>query len=373
MHRRTFVRVVTAGGVTLLAAPHLTGCRSLPSTTYEAWNGPSSLLADEDIRLRIVAYGLLAPSAANLQPWWVSIKQPGILIALEPQRLLPISDPDLHATYVSHGAFLEALRLAAGNYGLRTTTTLFPFGEPTKENDFRSAVARLDLTGSATPDPLAAQLIKRRTNREPFRPGAVAVTVLKTMTIAAGPDVTVHWFVDREARDRIAEAVVQATSASLSDPERFRETLATIRWSDEEIESHRDGIPLGQLGFTTWERFVERFFGTRIGRDGDGSSERLVEATRRQASTASAFGVLTTATNGREAELAAGAAMLRVHLSATALGLAFQPMNAPLEGQVALPTGLLPVGTVPHLLFRVGTADAPSPAPRRTLFEVVQL
>jgi nitroreductase len=101
--------------------------------------------------------------------------------------------------------------------------------------------------------------------------------------------------------------------------------------------------------------------------------DRLLEMARLQATSAQAFGVLTTSVGGRAAELAAGAALLRVNLAATALGIAFQPLNAPLEGRMAIPSGLLPDDEIPHILFRIGYAEDAPPAPRRTLFEVVQL
>lgn len=373
MHRRTFVRVLTAGGVALVVQPPFAGCDAAPSAAYQAWSGPSPALTDEDVRLRIVSYGLLAPSIANLQPWWVSLKHPGILVALEPHRFLPHSDPDLHQTFVSHGAFIETLRLAAGEFGLAANVTPVPSGEPSEANQFGSPVARVDLAPDGARDPLTQQLIHRRTNRRPFRDDAVPSTVLSDLATAAAPHAAVQWITEPQTRRAIVDAVLEAAASSLDDPERYRETVATLRRSDDEVDASRDGITLGHLGLTPWSEWYERHVRSRASVSEGGMKERLLELTRRQAESAPAFGVITTASSGRVAELSAGAALMRVHLAATAQGVAFQPLNAPLEGRMTLPAGLVPQDRVPHILFRVGSAEPTAPSPRRMLFEVVQL
>lgn len=373
MHRRTFVRVLTAGGVALVIEPSLAGCQSGPPSAELAWKGPSPALADEDVRLRIVSYGLLAPSIANLQPWWVSLKHPGILVALEPQRVLPLADADLHQTFVSQGAFIESMRLAAGEFGFRTTVTPLPAGEPAAENNFGLPVARLDLLDDGSPDVLARQLTRRRTNRKPFRKESVPSADLQVVTGAIPAGAKLHWFSDPDTRRSIIDAVLDATASSLDQPERYQETVGTLRWSKEETDRKRDGVPLSHLGLSPWSEWYERILRSRTDIDGGGLKERLLDMARRQATTAPTFGVITTPESGRTAELVAGAALLRAHLAATSLGLALQPLNAPLEGRMTLPDGLLPGGEVPHVLFRIGYADDIPPTPRRTLFEVVQL
>jgi hypothetical protein len=373
MHRRTFVRVLTAGGAALVVPPFFSGCQSGPSVAYQAWNGPSPALADEDVRLKVVSLGLLAPSVANLQPWWVSLKHPGILVALEPHRFLPHSDPDLHQTMVSHGAFIEALRLAAGMYGHAATVVPFPLGEPSAENRFELPVARLDLEHGGGRDALAEHLLHRRTNRRRFRDQAVAQEDLDALTASLPAHVSVHWYTSPETRSRIAQVVMEATAASLDRTENYRETVSSLRWSDAETESMRDGIPLRHLGLSPWAEWSERILNSRASAADGSMKDRMLDLARQQSESAAAFGVLATASQGRGAELAAGAALLRVHLAATARRIAFQPLNAPLEGRVAIPEDLLPSSAVPHVLFRIGFADETPPAPRRTLFEVVQL
>lgn len=373
MHRRTFVRALTAGGVALVIQPPFSGCEAAPSTAYQAWSRPSPALADEDVRLRIVSFGLLAPSIANLQPWWVSLKHRGILIALEPHRFLPHSDPDLHQTFVSHGAFIETLRLAAGEFGLAASVNHFPSGEPSEANQFASPVARVDLAPGGTHDPLTEHLSRRRTNRQPFRLEAISSALLAELASVAPPDAAIQWITEPESRRSIVEAVLEATGSSLEDPDRYAETVATLRWSEDEVDASRDGITLGHLGLTPWSEWYERLVRTRASVADGGMRDRLMELTRRQAETAPAFGVITTASEGRVAELTAGAALMRIHLAATARDIALQPLNAPLEGRTTLPAGLVPPGRVPHLLLRVGFAEPTRPSPRRTLFEVVQL
>jgi hypothetical protein len=303
----------------------------------------------------------------------VSLKHPGILVALEPHRFLPHTDPDLHQTFLSHGAFVETLRLAAGAFNLAASVTPFPFGEPSEADQFGAPVARVDLSPGDARDPLTDQLTRRRTNRRPFRDDAIPSTALDRLTSAVSPNTVVDWFTAPDSRRSIVDAVVEATASSLDDPEQYRETVATFRWSDDETDATRDGITLDQLGLSHWSAWYERLVRSRASISSGGMKERLFELTRRQAESAQAFGLISTTSHGRLAELAAGAALMRLHLAATSLGIAFQPLSAPLAGRMTLPVGLVPRDRVPHVLFRIGFAEPTPPSPRRTLFEVVQL
>ena len=102
--------------------------------------------------------------------------------------------------------------------------------------------------------------------------------------------------------------------------------------------------------------------------------------------TAAAYGIITAIdAGGRLAQLAAGRLLQRIHLTATARGLALQPINQITErGDREQATdaaatfgprsaGLLPPGSQPVIAFRVGhpTQDA-RPSPRRDLTDVIR-
>ena len=109
-------------------------------------------------------------------------------------------------------------------------------------------------------------------------------------------------------------------------------------------------------------------------RDPDSTAFQVgIDMAREQGGSAMAFAWLTTADNHRATQLAAGRAYVRLHLKATELGLALQPMSQLLQEYPEmrqLKAGLMEaVGAAPgetvQMLARLGHAASPGPAPRR--------
>ena len=71
---------------------------------------------------------------------------------------------------MSHGTFLELMNIAAHERGLRAEITLFPEGvyPPNKIDERPVARVKLIAGAAARKDPLFAQILKRRTNRNAY-------------------------------------------------------------------------------------------------------------------------------------------------------------------------------------------------------------
>ena len=168
MRRRTFIRLA-GGGIVLAAGAALGGCsRAYPPEAIAAWNGPGS---EADVRRWILGYAILAPHSHNLQSWIADLRTPGeITLTCDPTRLLPETDPFSRQIMMSHGTFLELLDIAARERGLRAEIELFPQGEFGPERIDGRPVARIRLVPDAgvAKDPLFAQILARRTNREAY-------------------------------------------------------------------------------------------------------------------------------------------------------------------------------------------------------------
>ena len=105
-----------------------------------------------------------------------------------------------------------------------------------------------------------------------------------------------------------------------------------------------------------------------------------IDMARSQAKSAPAFGVLTTASNTRAAQVLAGRAYARVALTAQALGLSMHPMSQSLEeyadmaqvkARMEREVALAPGSTV-QMLFRLGYADPTPHTPRRSIEDMVR-
>jgi hypothetical protein len=101
-------------------------------------------------------------------------------------------------------------------------------------------------------------------------------------------------------------------------------------------------------------------------------AKKSIELAWEQASSASAFGLLTTPANERSDQLDAGRGFVRAQLSATSFGIQSQPHSQLLEEYAAmLPLAerfrrsFAPSGRTVQMLFRLGYAEATLHSPRR--------
>src|SRR3990167_3600222 len=183
MDRRLFIRLAGGGAIAATTATTLGGCGSaLPPEAIAAWQGP---VEQADVRRWLVGHALLAPHSHNLQSWLVDLGVPGeITLFIDRSRLLPETDPFSRQMMMSQGTFIELLELAARQKGLRADITLFPQGafSPTTVDARHTARIRLLPDAAVQPDPLFAQVFRRRTNREAYEAREPDAAALQAIT-----------------------------------------------------------------------------------------------------------------------------------------------------------------------------------------------
>ncbi len=388
MERRTFLRV--AGGGVIAAAVAgplgLSGCSSaLPDEALAAWRGPQD--GETDVRRWILSHALLAPHSHNLQSWLVDLKTPGeITLYLDqgPNRLLPETDPWHRQMMLSQGTFLELLDLAARQRGLRAEIRLFPQGEfEARTVDARpTAQIRLLPDARVQPDPLFAQVFKRRTNREVYESRAPAPEALTAITAAVasaaqGSSMRVG-FVGEAQPQQLAQhraIAMEAWRIELQTPRTLMESYRVLRVGPTEIAQHRDGISLN----TPMVRALVAlglFDRSQAPAPDDAAITGQIQDFNTKLLSTPAFFWLVSEGNGRSTQINAGRAYLRAQLAATAQGLAMQPISQALQ---EYPEQARPYAEIHRLLdapptthtvqmwTRLGYAPAVGPSPRRGL------
>jgi hypothetical protein len=377
MTRREAMRV--AGGGVLLAVSPACARWSAGDEATAAWREAG---AGADPRLRALSFALLAPSPHNLQPWIADVRRPDeIVLAVDTARLLPETDPPGRQVTIGQGTFLELLELALRAQGLAPHLALFPEGEYAAVPDGRP-VARLTLAPAPPArDPLLAEVPRRHTNRAPFAPRPVGASDLDALLATDLPaEVRAAGAVEPARRDRIAELAYRGFEVEVTTARTFGETVRLLRVGASEIEAHRDGIAV--TGFTPWLARRLGLLDERALLDpkGRGVRQALADA-RRQVDTAQGWVWLSTAGNSRREQVLAGRAYVRLHLAATRLGLAWQPMSqllqefpemAALQAQAYAALGVPPAGATVQMLARIGHAAPASPSPRRPLGAIVR-
>jgi hypothetical protein len=377
MKRRSVLEaMVGVTGAALLAVPAVTGCSAGARLALAPWSGPPH---DEgDVRLRALAYAVLAPNAHNTQPWKIGLSPDVIDLYADSSRLLPETDPPYRQCHLSQGTFLEHLVLALSALGQAAEVTYFPSGEYANDALADLPVARVALSAAEpVQDPLFSAIAGRRSNKGVYDKGrTVPATDRAALLAATGPSVTTLILDDAGQRQRLTAICADAMAAEVKARGRCTETAKWFRFSDEEMERERDGFGLaqsGRSGFTKW--FLESFVVSReSAQDPEGSfSSAAIDLARDQAASAPCFGVLMSAENTRKAQVLAGRAYARVALTAALRGVAIHPMSQALEeyaDMAAVKARLehevgMPAGSTVQMFYRLGYAPESPHTPRR--------
>lgn len=388
MQRRSFLRVASGGVITAAAAAPLglAGCSSeLPAEALQAWQGPA---ADEpDVRRWILAHAILAPHSHNLQSWLVDLKTPGeITLFLDrgPGRLLPQADPWHRQMMMSQGTFLEVLELAAREKGLRAEITLFPLGEfePRTVDARPTAHIRLVPDASVKPDPLFAQIFRRRTNREAYEAREPASEALRAIVQAValapqGAQMRTGFAGAAQTADleRHRAIAAEAWKIELLTPRAILETYHVLRVGPKEIATYRDGISLN-TPFVRALVALGLFDRSQAPKPGDSAVTGQIKDFNAKIASTPTFFWLVSEGNGRKMQVNAGRAYMRAQLAATAHGVSMQPISQALQeypeqaGPYAAIHELLQAPVATHTVqmwTRLGYAPVISPSPRRGL------
>ena len=318
----------------------------------------------EQIRFGL-QYAVLAPSNHNAQPWRFIVDEDTVHLCADRTRALPVVDPFDREMLISCGAALFNLRVALSHFGLAWSIRVFP-------SDFDpDVVARIRVTTTGPHDPSLANLFcaitKRVTTRSPFASEPIAESFKNGMIDACEAEGAIAICVDEESsRQSIAQLIAEADRMQFADP-RFRRELAS--WIHP--RRHSDGMPAYGVAVGSLLDFalpllasVVRVFD--VGAGTPATHQRLVEGSPLLVGIA-------TMRDDREAWLAAGQALQRMLLVATANGLTASYLNQPIEVATLRDQlrSLLNVDAVPQLLLRIGRGPDADHSPRRALSEVV--
>lgn len=389
MQRRQFMRLAGGGAVMAAAAGPLAACSAfdVPPTAVAAWLPPP---ADTELRRWLLAHALLAPNPHNQQPWLADLQTPGeIVLRLDPQRLLPATDPYGRQILMGAGAFLELLVMAAAERGQHAEVDLFPEGEPAQRLDTRPfARVRLLADAGVPRDPLFAQVFLRRTDRRAYDPARAptAVDVQRLQTAAAPRAVRFGLAgqagaapADTARVAAIRQIAREAWRLELTNEPTMMESMRLLRVGAAEIDQYRDGITITRplLVALTRTGLLDR--SKFPAADSQATQGQITDFDAATASTP-AYLWLVTEGNRRPQQIDAGRAYVRVNLAGTAGGLVMHPneqslqeypeVTAPYQAIHRLLDAPAPRFTV-QMLARVGHLPAGTaaagPAPRRGL------
>lgn len=313
--RRKFLTIL--GGGTVVAAAGIGGFLTTrtPHKALAPWERAGEY---DDYRKNALSYALLAPNPHNRQPWQVDLSTPDTAIIYRDKgRNLPETDPFDRQLTIGMGCFLELLRMAAAQNGYAANSDLFPEGED-------GPVAVVRFSKGATPDPLFAQVMDRRSCKEPFIDRAVGSAEAEALSPYA------NLIMDDASVSEIRELTWNAFNVEIHHEPTLKESVDLFRIGKTEINANPDGIDLGGPFFETlalvglMSREAQMDTNSTAFQQGLAIYDEMLKATP-------AYATIVTKGNSRPDQIDAGRRWIRLNLKTTELGMALHPVSQALQ------------------------------------------
>lgn len=250
MDRRNFIRVVGLGVATAILSSTLSGCSGESSQVDYGWNGPSE--NESDIRLKLLAYAILAPNPHNKQPWLVKFIDNGRLaLFVDQTRLLPETDPIARQIHIGQGCFLENLSIAGSHYGYQVNIKYFPEGEYSNSETVDKPVAHIKLIKNSAvhEDPLYQQLLIRQSNKREYDNSLLTLdqkSQLNNLPLAVNNHLKIIDSV--QDKNHLQQMLTEAMRIEGENKQQDLETIKMFCFNDQEIQQYRDGFGLVHAG-----------------------------------------------------------------------------------------------------------------------------
>ena len=316
LSRRKMLTLI--GGGTILAAGTASAGFLTTRTPHKALAPWDAAGAYSDPRKAALSYALLAPNAHNRQPWQVGLEgSDRVVLWRDKTRELPETDPFQRQLVISLGCFLEQMRLAAAEQSIGVQMDIYPEGE-----DGPAAVAHFG--GQATPDPLFAAVLDRRSCKEPFEDRALSADDVAVLAEHA------QIYTDAGPVAAIKDLTWQAWMAEAMYHPTMKESVDLMRFGKAEINANPDGIDLG--GPFLESLILAGLVSREAQLDPQSSGfKQGVQIYDEMLHATPAYAALTTAGNTRADQIDAGRQWLRLNLAATLQGVSLHPVSQALQ------------------------------------------
>ena len=357
LSRRKMIALV-GGGAVMAAAACAAGfvATRRPNIALAPWESAGDY---NDPRMAALSWAILAPNPHNRQPWQAELTgTDGVRIWREAARNLPQTDPFDRQMTIGMGCFLELFRLAAAERGFSTEMVLFPDGE-------QGPVADITLLNGGQPDPLFQHVPSRHTNRLAYEDRVPEDAALAKLAPEASEIIT-----DENRVSDLRALTWDAMFIEMNTHRTHMESVNLTRLGKREINANPDGISIrGAMP----EALILAGMITREGQSNPESAEfvQTMEFIRSAQDATPAYVTIKTTGNTRLEQIEAGRRWVRLHLAATSVGIAVQPLSQALqeyEEQAELYARVHKLLTEPgetlQMLGRIGYAAPVGPSPR---------
>lgn len=328
---------------------------------YQAWkiqekDFPSRGSIEDQINF-LIGYGILAPSTHNTQPWVFAAEANELDVRPDCSYHLPEADPDHRNIFVSVGACVFNIRVAAAHFGLATKFKLGGSGR-----DDGHIILTFSKGGA---DKALAKLfpqITRRYSEKRIMPSLEIKAATAKALSRESSEVSVRLIGDAKAIKELSELCLQSASSYAAKPLFAKEISAWMRTNKTKLY---DGMPGFSSGLSTPKVAV----GTAVLRRSPKILKPMAKKYFHMVATSPLLGIVTTPGDKWEDWVKAGAEYERLSLEASAQNISSCPMAALIERPEARRELNKYFGSkqgIPQMFFRlIKVSDANIHTPRR--------
>lgn len=325
--------------VLIVAMLFLVNGSYLSKKYLEPWNKSYSQQFD-DPRLQVIAHGILAPNAHNMQSWKISLSKESeneFTLFVETERLLPETDPYSRQITVSQGTFLELARIAAEELGYRAEIRLFPNGEFDEDGSVESLarfpVAAVQIVpAEARPNPFYDAIFERVTNRTTYLDKPLTPQQIQQLK-SLNPDSTLILEIFQNGEDlaRLKELAREGVQIESNQYGTMHETNLVLRMNERQKNEYRYGLTMDSQGLSAPAQFFMQSLGTIFPLDEEASGKFWRKSEFQRIEHTPAYALIISADNSRTAQVKSGMLFSRLQLAGTTMGLSMQPTSQVLQ------------------------------------------
>lgn len=195
-------------------------------------------LKDKKSRIKfLLRYAVLAPSTHNTQPWKIKIEDSACQILADFSRQLPAADAKKRDLYISIGALMKNLEIAARAFGVYEKTAWSGKANLAATVHFR----RLDKPEKTVTTGGLLKAIQTRSNyRGPFAKVELGGALKSQIRGSSSKDIKVDLITDKQKIDSLGRLTAEALKFAYSKPD-FRREISS--WIRPNTSRKRTGIP----------------------------------------------------------------------------------------------------------------------------------
>ena len=277
---------------------------------------------------QVLYYASLAGSSHNSQPWKTEVyREDSILVFADTSRKLTVVDSTSRELYISVGAFIENLRLAASCYGYETNIKIHALSKGSSGPVASIALAKSKEKKDRT---ILNEIKLRTTLRIPFdtRP----INQSDWSTLVAVNSSSIHYFVATSTQGKYIRQKESEAYAQQAKRKKVQDELAGwIRFSNKDVKQKQDGLTTEGMGITGIGGFLVRNFFKPEDSKKASFVTQGIDKTNLQVGNCGGWIVITQPLENIESWINTGRLYQAIHLKCRKMNIGFHPMNQLIE------------------------------------------